>query len=70
EGKPLFKEGSNTAVTINQLLEDEFKPYIKANNTGDDDDEEGDDSGGQATKRFKVDDQNKKIRQGSRTTVV
>ena len=69
EGKPLFKEGSNSAVTINQLLEDEFKPYIKANNTGDDDDEEGDDSGAQATKRFKVDDQKTKPRQGARTTV-
>jgi len=67
EGKPLFKENSNTAVTINQLLEEEFKPYIKASNAGDDKDDDSDD---QATKRFKVSDEGKTtFRQGSRTTV-
>lgn len=73
EGKPLFKENSNSAVTINQLLEEEFKPFIKANNIGDDDDDDqsqqGDDSSGQ-TKRFKVNDQKPNLRQGARTTVV
>lgn len=72
EGKPLFKEGSNTAVTISQLLEEEFKPYIKASNAGDDDDDsdEGGGSEPQTTKRFKVPDGNSQIRQGARTTVV
>lgn len=64
EGKPLFN--GNSAVTINNLLEEEFKPYIKASNAGDDNEGEPDP---QATKRFKVSDQNPKIRQGVRTTV-
>lgn len=67
EGKPLFKENSNTAVTINQLLEEGFKDVIKANNSGDEEDQE--ESGGQATKRFNVPDGKKEIRQGRRTTV-
>lgn len=65
EGKPRFN--GNSAVTISQLLEDEFKPYIKANNTGDDD--KDDDSDDQVTKRFKVPDGKTTIRQGRRTTV-
>lgn len=66
EGKPRFN--GNSAVTINQLLEEEFKPYIKANNAGDDDEGEGQ-SQSQVTKRFKVPDVKPNIRQGSRTTV-
>lgn len=66
EGKPLFN--GNSAVTISQLLEEEFKPYIKANNTGEDD-VAADDSKGQATKRFQVQDDKPKIRSGARTTV-
>jgi len=71
DGKPLFKENSNTAVTINQLLEDEFKPYIKANNVGDDDDSDDSGAGSQSqdTKRFKVNDDKSKARMGARTTV-
>jgi hypothetical protein len=72
EGKPLFKNNSNTAVTINQLLEEEFKDFIKTNNSGDDDDEpEGsDNSKGRDTKRFQVSDNGKtQFRQGARTTV-
>lgn len=71
EGRPLFKEGSNTAVTINQLLEEEFKPYIKANNVGDDEESDGESqsSQGQDTKRFKIPDGQNKLRQGARTTV-
>lgn len=64
EGKPRFN--GNSAVTINSLLEDEFKIYIKANNSGDDDKDEGKD---QVTKRFTVQDGKKEIRQGRRTTV-
>lgn len=71
EGKPRFYEGSNTPVTINKLLEDEFKPYIKASNVGDDDDDsDGDDSQSQETKRFKVSDTKNQPRQGARTTVI
>lgn len=70
EGKPLFKENSNTAVTINQLLEEEFKPYIKRNNAGDGEDDDGDEgSQGQDTNRFRVPDGKPQIRQGVRTTV-
>jgi hypothetical protein len=64
EGKPRFN--GNSAVTINSLLEDEFKVYIKANNSGDEEDEE---DGKQVTKRFKVPDDKSKIRTGHRTTV-
>jgi hypothetical protein len=64
EGKPLFN--GNSAITINQLLEDEFKPYIKANNSGDDDTDEPEP---RDTKRFTVQDGKKEIRQGRRTTV-
>jgi alkylhydroperoxidase/carboxymuconolactone decarboxylase family protein YurZ len=64
DGKPLFN--GNSAVTINQLLEEEFKPYIKANNVGDDDIDE---PAPQATKRFQVQDGKPNIRQGTRTTV-
>jgi hypothetical protein len=67
EGKPRFYDNSNTPVTINKLLETEFKPYIKANNVGDDDNE-GDDTD-QVTKRFKIPDGQPQTRQGSRTTV-
>jgi hypothetical protein len=66
EGKPRFHENSNTPVTINKLLEDAFKPYIKASNSGDEDQEEGEP---QVTKRFKVPDGKTTIRQGRRTTV-
>lgn len=70
EGKPRFN--GNSAITINQLLEEKFKPFIKANNAGDSDD--GNDDQGQNNqhqeKRFKVNDQNTAIRQGARTTVV
>lgn len=65
EGKPRFYDGSNTPVTINKLLEDTFKPYIKANNVGE---EEGEEQS-QETKRFPVSDGQQKIRQGARTTV-
>jgi len=65
EGKPLFN--GNSAVTINQLLEEEFKPYIKANNSGEDD--HGDNSQSQVTKRFNVQDGKTQVRQGARTTV-
>jgi hypothetical protein len=65
EGKPLFKDNSNTAVTINQLLEEEFKVYIKANNSGDDEDDKTDP---RDTKRFNVKD-DAKPRQGARTSV-
>jgi hypothetical protein len=67
EGKPRFKDNSNTAVTINQLLDDAFKPYIKTNNAGDDDDEQEQQT--QETKRFKVTDTQTKARLGTRTTV-
>lgn len=63
EGKPLFN--GNSAVTINQLLEDEFKPYIKASNVDDDKDEPEP----RDTKRFNVQDGKQTIRQGRRTTV-
>lgn len=73
EGKPRFN--GNSAVTINQLLEEEFKPYIKASNVGDDDDDsdkgQGKTSDDQVTKRFKVQDDGKtQFRQGARTTVI
>lgn len=70
EGKPRFN--GNSAVTIQQLLEEEFKPFIKASNAGDSDDDtdEGGYSQGQDTKRFKVPDGKQTIRQGARTTVV
>lgn len=69
EGKPRFMENSNTPVTVNKLLEDAFKIYIKANNTGDDDDDSSSQSS-QETKRFRPsDDKNTKHRQGTRTTV-
>jgi hypothetical protein len=69
EGKPRFN--GNSAVTINQLLEEEFKPYIKASNVNDEDDSDNtDNSKDQATKRFKVsDDKQTNFRQGARTTV-
>lgn len=67
EGKPLFN--GNSAVTINQLLEEEFKPFIKANNSGDDDNDEGVKSDSRDTKRFKVQDGKTEVRQGRRTTV-
>lgn len=72
DGKPRFN--GNSAVTINQLLEDAFKPFIKANNAGDDDDDDSQDSsqsgGGQSqVKKFSVNDQTTR-RQGARTTVV
>lgn len=68
EGKPRFN--GNSAVTINQLLEDGFKPFIKQNNAGDggDQDDVGDQSG-QETKRFNVPDGKQQARQGVRTTV-
>lgn len=70
EGKPLFKENSNTAITINQLLEDEFKPYIKVSNGDDDDTDTGGDTQNRDTNRFKVNDANNTTRrQGARTTV-
>lgn len=70
EGKPRFHNNGNSAVTINQLLEEAFKPYIKANNTGDDDEGEGQ-TQPQETKRFKVQDDGKtQFRQGARTTVI
>lgn len=66
EGKPRFN--GNSAITINQLLEEGFKPFIKANNAGDGNDgNEG--SGRQETKRFTVPDGKPQIRQGVRTTV-
>jgi hypothetical protein len=67
EGKPRFKENSNTAVTINHLLDEAFKPYIKANNVGDDDDGGGQQT--QVTNRFKVSDDKPTVRTGTRTTV-
>lgn len=63
EGKPRFN--GNSAVTINQLLEDEFKPYIKASNVDDDKDEPDP----QVTKRFNVQGGKTEVRQGRRTTV-
>lgn len=73
DGKPLFKENSNTAVTTNQLLEEEFKDVIRANNAGDDDEDDNqsrsDNSKNRDTKRFNVDDGAKQFRTGSRTTV-
>lgn len=63
EGKPRFN--GNSAVTINQLMEEAFKPYIKANNSGDDEGEEEQPQ----TKRFKVQDVKTEVRQGRRTTV-
>lgn len=70
DGKPRFN--GNSAVTINQLLEEAFKPFIKANNAGDDDDDSDDPSqsgGGPQVKKFSVNDQTIR-RQGARTTVV
>lgn len=71
EGKPLFKDGSNTAVTIDHLLEDEFQDLIKASNVNDNDDSDSgsSDSEGRATKRFKIPDDKQKMRTGARTTV-
>lgn len=61
DGKPKFN--GNSAVTINNLLEESLKRYLKVNNV---DDKRKD---GQETHRFKVDDNNPTRRQGSRTTV-
>jgi hypothetical protein len=61
DGKPKFN--GNSAVTINNLLEESLKPYLKVNNV----DDKRKDS--QETHRFKVDDNNPTRRQGSRTTV-
>lgn len=68
EGKPRFN--GNSAVTINQLLEEGFKPFIKQNNAGDGGDQGGEGGhSGQETNRFKVPDGKPQIRQGVRTTV-
>lgn len=63
EGKPLFN--GNSAVTINQLLEDEFKPYIKASNAGDEEEEPEQPQ----TNKFNVNGSATKPRTGTRTTV-
>jgi hypothetical protein len=69
ECKPRFN--GNSAVTINQLLEEELKPYIKSSNAGDDDDDQGGNTKVQATKQFKVSDDGKtQFRQGTRNTVL
>lgn len=70
EGKPRFN--GNSPITVNQLLEDAFKPYIKASNAGDDGNDQYDPEGGEGqsqVKRFQVNDQSA-IRKGARTTVV
>lgn len=64
EGKPKFN--GNSAVTINQLLEDSLKPFLKANNV---DDDEGGKGNYQESQRSKVENQNPNFRQGARTTV-
>lgn len=64
DGKPKFN--GNSAVTINQLLESELKPFLKVNNT---DDTDPGTSRSQETQRFKVENQNPTFRQGARTTV-
>lgn len=65
DGKPRFVNNGNTPVTINQLLEEAYKPFIKKNNS--------DDQGRELNRetRFQVDKQNPnpKIRQGSSTSV-
>lgn len=61
DGKPKFN--GNTPVTINQLLEESWTPFIKKSNS---DDGKGN---SRETQRFQVDNQNKTTRQGSRTTV-
>lgn len=72
KGQPRFLNNGNTPITTNYLLEEAFKPYIKASNAGDNDDDEnaGGAGKGQETKRFKVSDDGKTtFRQGARTTV-
>jgi hypothetical protein len=66
DGKPKFN--GNSPVTINQLLEESLKPYLKVNNADDDDQSQ---SRSQDTQRFQVDNQqqNTTYRQGARTTV-
>lgn len=76
DGKPRFN--GNTAVTIKDLLEESFKPFIKANNAGDDGDDDDEHNhnpssstpqGSGRVKSYQVDDQGQR-RQGARTTVV
>lgn len=62
DGKPKFN--GNSVVTVNQLLEESWKPFIKKN-AG-----EGGKDKPQDTQRFPVNnDQPKTFRQGTRTTV-
>lgn len=62
DGKPRFN--GNSAITINQLLEDSFKKFIKVSNAGDENDNPE-----PQTNRFEVPDGKQKTRQGARTTV-
>lgn len=63
DGKPKFN--GNTPVTVNQLLEEAWTPFVKKNNS-----DEGGKGGSRETQRFKVDENNNQTRrQGSRTTV-
>lgn len=62
DGKPKFN--GNTPVTVNQLLEEHWKPFIKKSNSDDGK------PNPRETQRFKVDETiNKQHRQGARTTV-
>lgn len=64
DGKPKFN--GNTPVTVNQLLEEAWTPFVKKNNS----DDGGGKGGPRETQRFKVDENNNQTRrQGSRTTV-
>jgi hypothetical protein len=65
DGKPKFLNNGNTPVTIKNLLEEAYKPFIKKNNS----DEQRGESNRET--RFHVDQQNQnpKIRQGSSTSV-
>jgi hypothetical protein len=60
DGKPKFN--GNSAVTINQLLEESLKTYLKVNNVDDK-------SIPRETQRFQVDQNKTTHRQGARTTV-
>lgn len=64
DGKPKFINNGNTPVTINQLLEETWKPFLKKNNSS-----ESGTKQTQETQRFTVDQNTKTTRQGSRTTV-
>lgn len=64
DGKPRGpKFNGNTPVTIQSLLEEPFKPFLKQNNA------EGGQGKTQVTKTFKVENSNPSVRQGAKTSI-